>query len=113
MRQYWVYMMTNKWNTTLYTGVTNDLIIRVSQHKAAEDKMAFTAIYQLNRLAWFEEHNDINFAIVREKQIKRWKREWKNELIRAMNPTWRDLSDDWLLPNDGKAPEMPSECDPG
>ncbi len=101
MRQYWVYMMSNKWNTTLYTGVTNDLIYRVNQHKEALDKMAFTAIYKLNRLVWYEEHNDINTAIVREKQIKRWKREWKNELIRAMNPTWRDLSDDWLLPDQG------------
>ncbi|MGV9012727.1 MAG: GIY-YIG nuclease family protein [Flavobacteriales bacterium] len=106
MRQYWVYFMTNKWNTTLYTGVTNDLEVRVNQHKEALDKMAFTAIYGLNRLVWYEEHNDINVAILREKQIKRWKRDWKNDLIRAMNPTWRDLSDDWLLPADG-APRLP------
>ena len=96
MHQYWVYMMSNKWNTTLYVGVTNDLEPRVNEHKAALNKTAFTAIYNLNRLVWYEEHNDIQVAIAREKQIKRWRREWKNELIRAMDHTWRDLSDDRL-----------------
>ena len=108
MHQYWVYMMTNKWNTTLYVGVTNDLEVRVGEHKEGLDKMAFTAIYKLNKLVWYEEHNDINVAIAREKQLKRWRREWKNDLIRGMNPTWRDLSDDWLLPPEDAVPKMPS-----
>ena len=95
MHQYWVYMMSNIWNTTLYIGVTNDLMRRVGEHKGAQHKDSFTATYNLHRLVWFEEHNDINVAIAREKQLKNWKRQWKNDLIEGMNPERRDLSEDW------------------
>jgi len=80
----------------LYIGVTNDLVQRVVQHKQRKDPKSFTARYHLDRLVWFEPHNDIRAAIAREKQLKNWKRDWKDELIDAMNKERRDLSDDLI-----------------
>ncbi|MDI1472878.1 MAG: GIY-YIG nuclease family protein [Thermodesulfovibrio sp.] len=87
---YYVYIMTNKYNTVLYTGVTNDLVRRVYEHK---NKLVegFTAKYNLTKLVYYEVFNDIKEAINREKQIKGWKREKKEDLIKEFNPMWKDL----------------------
>jgi len=87
---YYVYIITNKYNTVLYTGVTNDLIRRVYEHK---NKLVegFTAKYNLTKLVYYEIFNDVKEAINREKQIKGWKREKKENLIKGFNPDWKDL----------------------
>jgi putative endonuclease len=93
MKQYYVYIMTNR-SRTLYTGVTNDLQRRVYQHKHGMGSR-FTSKYNIHRLAYFEVFADIRDAIAREKQIKGWLRAKKVALIESMNPTWEDLSSDW------------------
>ena len=90
MKTYFVYIVTSKRNGTLYTGVTNDLVRRVAEHKAGLVP-GFTKKYKVDKLMWFETHNSIEAAIVREKQIKEWKREWKIDLFRDSNPDWSDL----------------------
>jgi len=87
---YYVYMITNKSNLVLYIGVTNDLIRRVWEHKTHYIK-GFTDKYNVEKLVFYEHYSDINTAIQREKQLKTWKREWKNNLINTMNPKWIDL----------------------
>jgi putative endonuclease len=94
MKPYFVYILASSRNGTLYTGVTGNLEIRIAEHKLGIFK-GFTSKYGVNRLVWFEEHGDIVEAIHREKLIKRWRRKWKLELIEAMNPDWRDISDDF------------------
>ena len=89
-RDYFVYIMTNTWNTVLYTGVTNNLSSRVSQHKRGIGSK-FTAKYRVTRLVYFERFQDINQAIAREKQLKAGSRKKKVALIESLNPTWRDL----------------------
>ena len=89
--RYYVYILTNKNLTVLYTGVTNDLIRRVYEHKNHQDKDSFTAKYNVNRLVYYEETTDVKAAIEREKQIKSWNRERKKSLIMRMNPMWLDL----------------------
>ena len=89
---YYVYILTNKYCTVLYVGITNDLIRRIYEHKHHLDKNSFTAKYNLSRLVYFEETSDVRAAIEREKQIKSWKRERKTELIMSKNPKWEDLS---------------------
>ena len=89
--RYYVYILTNKYCTVLYTGVTNDLIRRVYEHKNHLDKNSFTAKYKVDRLVYFEETSDVKSAIEREKQIKSWNRERKTSLIMEMNPKWLDL----------------------
>jgi putative endonuclease len=91
-KQYYVYMMTNKNNTTLYTGVTNDLPRRVFEHK---NKLAegFTRKYNINKLVYYEIYEDIYEAITREKQIKGGSRAKKVQLIEEKNPSWNDLSE--------------------
>ena len=91
----YVYILASRRNGTLYTGVTSALVQRVWNHKNDVHE-GFTKQYQVHRLVYFEEHNDIRDAIIREKQIKRWKRAWKIRLIEEMNPEWRDLFDDLL-----------------
>jgi putative endonuclease len=86
--------MTNK-SQTLYTGVTNNLERRVSEHKHSLIE-GFTKKYKINRLVYYEETNNIREAISREKQIKGWLREKKIALIESTNPEWQDLSEDWL-----------------
>ena len=88
--RFYVYILTNRANGTLYTGMTNDLFRRVSQHRSAGSN-GFTKRYGTNRLVWFESTSDPRSAIAREKQIKKWRRAWKIELIEKMNPGWRDL----------------------
>ena len=87
---YYVYMMTNKRNGVLYVGVTNDLIRRTYEHKNHLVK-GFTSQYNLEMLVWFEQAEDVNSAIAREKQLKNWHRQWKIDLIVKSNPTWQDL----------------------
>jgi putative endonuclease len=92
MRPAWVYIMTNRPNGILYTGVTTNLIGRVWQHR--EGTFAgFTEKYGLTRLVYFEEHAAVLDAIQREKNIKHWKRAWKARLILEFNPFWADLYD--------------------
>ena len=94
MGSYYVYIMTN-WSDTLYTGVTNDLQRRVYEHK---QKLldGFTKKYSIDMLVYYEDTDDVEAAIRREKQIKGWRRSKKTELIEAMNPQWRDLSEGWF-----------------
>jgi putative endonuclease len=93
--QYCVYIMTNKHKTTLYTGMTNNLIRRVLEHKKHETK-GFTHRYNLEYLVFYEITNDIEAAIFREKQIKGGPRSKKIALIEEMNPEWKDLSRDLM-----------------
>ena len=89
--QYFVYILTNKYCTVLYTGVTRDLVRRVYEHKNHFDKDSFTSKYNVTRLVYFEETNDVRSAIEREKQIKSWSRKRKTDLIFEKNPHWVDL----------------------
>ena len=92
-KKYYVYILASKRNGTLYTGVTNDLIRRVGEHKAGTNE-GFTKRYKVDKLVYFESTNDVRDAIKREKQIKKWLRKWKVELIESRNPEWRDLYDE-------------------
>ena len=83
-------MLASKRNGTLYIGVTNDLIRRVYEHKRGLVE-GFTKKYNVNRLVFYEETNEVESAITREKQMKRWKRQWKIDLIQKNNPEWKDL----------------------
>lgn len=85
-----VYILASQRNGTLYIGVTSDLMGRMWQHRHAASG-GFTARYRINRLVWFEAHDDMLQAIAREKAIKRWLRKWKIELIETRNPEWVDL----------------------
>jgi putative endonuclease len=92
-RQYCVYILTTRKNTVLYTGVTSDLLKRIYEHK--EDVIeGFTKRYSVHKLVHYEVYNDVQEAIKREKNIKKWNRDWKIELIEKNNPEWRDLYDD-------------------
>ena len=88
--QSYIYIMTNKKYGTLYIGVTSNLIKRVYEHKNSFVD-GFTSRYNLKKLVYYEIFDDINEAIKREKQLKKWKRVWKIELIEKLNPTWKDL----------------------
>ena len=88
--------MTNNNNTVIYIGVTSDLLKRVYQHKTKSYK-GFTDKYNCDKLVYFEEFNDINLAISREKQLKSGNRQRKVDLIESENPEWNDLSDGWLF----------------
>jgi putative endonuclease len=87
---YYVYVLTNR-SGTLYTGVTASIEERVRQHKTAAH--GFTKRYRIDRLVYYEELDDVNLAIAREKQIKGWSRKKKIDLINGLNPKWLDLSD--------------------
>ena len=87
---YWVYIAGSS-SGTLYVGVTNDLVLRIAQHREGLIP-GFTATYGVHRLLYFEQTTDVWGAIAREKQIKGWRRSKKVELIESMNPSWRDLS---------------------
>ena len=86
----YVYMLASGLNGTLYVGVTSDLIKRVWQHREGLAD-GFSKQYGVKNLVWYEVHTDITEAIRREKQIKKWDRRWKVELIQKGNPRWRDL----------------------
>lgn len=91
-KNYYVYLLTNWNNKVIYVGVTNDLNRRIYEHK---NKLisGFTKKHNLNKLVYFEETCDINAAINREKEIKKWRREKKDILVNQINPNWQDLSD--------------------
>jgi putative endonuclease len=93
MKQYYIYIMASR-ARTLYTGVTDDLIKRVFEHK---NKLieGFTKKYNVTNLVYYEAVNDVQAAIQREKQVKGWLRKRKIALIETMNPEWKDLSDEW------------------
>ena len=93
-KTYYVYLLTNWNNKVLYIGVTNNLRYRLHQHKEKLVK-GFTEKYNINKLVYFEETNDVYLAITREKEIKHWRREKKNKLVESTNSQWRDLSEDW------------------
>ena len=94
-KTYYVYLLANYSNTTLYTGVTSDLVRRIYEHK---NKIitGFTSKYNVNKLVYFEETGDVNAALKREKQIKGWLRAKKERLIESKNKAWRDLSEGWF-----------------
>lgn len=91
---YYVYILTNSNNTALYVGFSDNLKNRIRQHKVKSNK-GFTKKYNLNKLVYFEKTQYANNGIKREKQIKKWNRQWKENLINDMNPDWDDLS--WML----------------
>ena len=104
-----VYMMASKRNGTIYIGVTSALAIRVWQHKSGVKK-GFTDRYGCKTLVWYEQHESIVEAIIREKAIKKWRRKWKLALIEANNPQWRDLASAWYGdagPGPGEGPFLP------
>jgi len=107
MKQSYTYIMTNEYNTTLYIGVTNDLIRRVYEHK---NKLidGFTKTYNLNKLVYFEQFDDIANAIEREKNLKNWHRNWKFNLIKEFNPEYNDLYND-ILNDQYKSPPCNAE----
>lgn len=94
-KNYYVYILANKRNGTLYIGVTNNLEKRVAEHKAKIVE-GFTKKYDVSLLVYFEESSDVNSAIAREKQLKKWNRDWKIRMIEKFNPNWDDLSKDWF-----------------
>lgn len=94
MKRSFVYIMSNQSDTVVYIGVTADLERRVYEHKNGMGSV-FTSKYHCVKLVYYEEFNDIRYAISREKQLKNWKREWKNELIKSVNPTLKDIAADW------------------
>ena len=88
---YYVYILSNITGTTIYIGITKDLIRRVYEHKHKLDPGSFTARYDIHKLVYYESTSDVHAAIEREKQLKGWNRKRKNKLIESMNPRWDDL----------------------
>lgn len=87
---YYVYILASKRNGTLYIGITDNLVRRVYEHK--NDLLeGFTKKYKVHDLVYYEQYQDVNEAILKEKQIKKWKRYWKIKLINKFNPEWKDL----------------------
>ena len=95
-KQYYVYILMNKWNTVSYIGVTSDLMKRLYEHKNKLVK-GFTQKYNIDKLVYFEETAEVMSAIEREKQLKRWSRKKKVELIKTKNNNFEDLSKDWTV----------------
>ena len=93
-KAYYIYLMSNR-SRTLYAGVTGDIRKRVYEHKTGAVE-GFTSRYKLDRLVYWEKFQYVRNAIAREKQIKRWKRVKKVQLVVSMNPTWKDLAADWF-----------------
>lgn len=89
---YYVYLMASRKNGTLYLGVTNNLVRRIYEHKS-KAVPGFTTRYNIDRLVWFECYDDPINAIAREKELKKWRRNWKIRLIEEANPNWTDLYD--------------------
>jgi putative endonuclease len=93
---YFVYILASRRNGTVYVGVTNDLVRRISQHKS-KVVPGFTRKYNVDKLVYFEEYASILEARARERALKRWDRAWKLALIEEMNPQWRDLGDELAM----------------
>ena len=94
MKEYYIYILTNWNNKVMYIGVTGDLQRRLHEHR---NEMAdgFTKRYHIHKLVYFEQTTDVHAALEREKQLKGWKRDKKNQLVEEMNPEWNDLSAAW------------------
>jgi putative endonuclease len=90
---YYVYILASRRDGAIYLGVTNDLIRRIYEHRVKAVR-SFTSKYNISRLVWFEIYDDPISAISREKELKKWKRAWKVQLIEAKNPLWEDLYDE-------------------
>ena len=90
MKEYYVYILASKRNGTIYIGVTNNLKKRIYEHREGLIG-GFTKKYNVKILVYFESVSDINSALIREKQLKKWERKWKLELIEKKNPEWKDL----------------------
>ena len=90
---HFVYIMASRPGGALYVGRTSDLRQRVEQHRSAKGGL-HTAKYKIDRLVWFEMHEDFETSLLRERRIKRWRRAWKKDLIMAANPHWRDVTGD-------------------
>lgn len=97
MKYWYVYIMANKPNGVIYIGVTDNIEERVKEHKLKVYPKSFTAKYNCDMLIYFEEIENGSDAEKRERQLKKWKREWKIELIEDMNPSWSDISINWNL----------------
>lgn len=95
LKTYYVYILASKRNGTLYVGITDNLIKRVWQHKN-DIVEGFTKKYNCHHLVYYEQTNEVMAALEREKQIKKWKRQWKLELIEKQNPEWKDLYNDLI-----------------
>jgi putative endonuclease len=93
MNQYFTYILASERNGTLYIGVTRNLIRRTQEHQEGNVEW-FTQRYNVDKLVWYESFSDIYDAIITEKRLKKWKREWKLNLIESKNPDWKDLYDD-------------------
>ena len=91
MKRYYVYILASKRNGTLYIGVTSNLSERVMQHKEKRYS-SFTAKYNVDKLVYYQEFSDIREALLAEKRMKKWNREWKLNMIEKVNPDWVDLS---------------------
>ena len=89
-KSYWVYILASQLGGTLYIGITSDLVGRVYRHKSQQQR-GFTKRYHVNRLVYFEQYDDPENAIRREKRLKKWTRIWKVQLIEKDNPNWDDL----------------------
>jgi len=96
-KKYYVYILTNKYNKVLYTGFTNNLGRRLTEHKDLKKECSFTNKYNLNKLVYYEIYEDVNLAIAREKQIKAGSRDKKIKLINQMNKEWKDLGEELFL----------------
>ena len=107
MKQYCIYILTNKTDKVLYIGVTGNLPKRIHEHKNKPVE-GFTEKYNLDKLVYFEQTPDVQSALKREKQLKNWRREWKIDLISKSNPDWKDLSNS-LLDAESSAPRWDSE----
>ena len=92
-KKYHVYIVCNKYNNVLYTGVTGDLQTRIHEHRTHRLK-GFTSKYNAEKLIYYEEFGDISEAIAFEKKIKKWRRDWKDALVSEKNPLWEDLWDE-------------------
>jgi len=93
LKTYYIYILASRRNGTLYIGITNNLVRRVYEHKNNLVK-GFTLKYKVHRLVYYEQHDNVDSAIQREKQLKSWHRRWKIRLIEEMNPEWKDLYQD-------------------
>ena len=91
MNDYYVYIMASQTNSTIYIGVTNNLIRRVNEHKSLQIDW-FTKTYKTTKLVYYELTHNVEEAIAREKQLKKWNRQKKNNLVESINPDWRDLA---------------------
>ena len=94
---YFVYILANCTNTAIYTGITNDLVRRMYEHRTKSDPYSYTAKYDIHKLVYYECTTDVRAAIEREKQIKGWNRKRKNKLVESRNPSWTDLYESILF----------------